>query len=72
MECQICQDKDADYRLQPCGHHMHQKCLIDWRKISYSVANTCPVCITVSQRGEKLSKIVFKYDDIVVQKNIWM
>jgi len=72
MKCQICQSENANYRLQPCCHYMHHKCVIDWRNISYSVANTCPVCITVSSKNEKLNKVIFRYDNIVIQKNIWI
>ena len=42
-ECLVCLEKDdREHYLQPCGHHVHEKCLLGWL-ISHP-APYCPLC----------------------------
>uniref|UniRef100_A0A914Y3U3 E3 ubiquitin-protein ligase CBL n=1 Tax=Panagrolaimus superbus TaxID=310955 RepID=A0A914Y3U3_9BILA len=61
--CKICDERDKDVKLEPCGHLLCRPCLNSWKE-SAEGGSTCPWCRCEIKGSEKI--IIETYNPIKV------
>ena len=51
--CKICDERDKDVKLEPCGHLLCRPCLTSWKE-SADGGSTCPWCRCEIKGSEKI------------------
>jgi E3 ubiquitin-protein ligase CBL len=51
--CKICDERDKDVKLEPCGHLLCRPCLTSWKE-SLDGGSTCPWCRCEIKGSEKI------------------
>jgi hypothetical protein len=64
--CKICDERDKDVKLEPCGHLLCRPCLNSWKE-SAEGGSTCPWCRCEIKGSEKI--IIETYHPVKVINN---